>query len=86
MGISIDASGAFRCYNLNNIKSKDTLSQKMIVILFFGKVFLFYLKKYLIYEIPIELPYRSVGSSKMKFTDIIVIDLYFNISMKKSKY
>ena len=58
-----------------------------MVILFFGKVFLFYLKKYLIHEIPIELPYRSVGSSKMKFADIMNALIYiFIISMKKSKY
>ena len=58
-----------------------------MVILSFGKVFLFCLKKYLIHEIPIELPYRSVGSSKMKISDIISALIYvIIISMKKSKY
>ena len=88
LGISIDASGAFRCYNLNNIKSKDILSAKDDGYSFFWEsIFILFKKKYLIHEIPIELPYRSVGSSKMKFADIMNALIYiFIISMKKSKY
>jgi dolichol-phosphate mannosyltransferase len=88
LGISIDSSGAFRCYNLDNIKSKDILSAKDDGYSFFWEsIFILFKKKYLIHEIPIELPYRSVGSSKMKLTDIINALIYiFIISMKKSKY
>ncbi len=42
-----------------------------MVILFFGKVCLFFIKKkYLINEIPIVLPSRYSGSYKMKIKDI----------------
>ncbi len=88
LGISIDASGAFRCYNLSKIKSKDILMAKDNGYSFFWEsIFILYKKKYLIHEIPIELPYRSVGSSKMKIGDIINALVYiFIISMNKSKY
>ena len=88
LGINIDASGAFRCYNLTNIKSKDILLAKDDGYSFFWEsIFILFKKKYLIHEIPIELPYRSVGSSKMKISDIINAFIYvIIISMKKSKY
>lgn len=88
LGISIDASGAFRCYNLSKIKSKDILMAKDNGYSFFWEsIFILYKKKYLIHEIPIELPYRSLGSSKMKVGDIINALVYiFIISMNKSKY
>ena len=88
LGINIDASGAFRCYNLTNIKSKDILLAKDDGYSFFWEsIFILFKKKYLIHEIPIELPYRSVGSSKMKISDIISALIYvIIISMKKSKY
>ena len=54
---------------------------------FWESIFILYKKKYLIHEIPIELPYRSVGSSKMKIRDIINALVYiFFISINKSKY
>ena len=40
--------------------------------LFFGKVFFYWIKKkYKISEIPIYLPGRLMGKSKMKFSDIL---------------
>ena len=42
-----------------------------MVILFFGKVLFYFTKKYKIYEIPVDLPFRKLGSSKMKISDII---------------
>ena len=86
MGINIDASGAFRCYNLTNIKSKDILSAKDDVILSFGKVFLFCLKKYLIHEIPIELPYRSVDHQNENFRYYKCVNLCYYYFDEKSKY
>ena len=41
-----------------------------MVILFLGKYFLLH-EKYKIYEIPVDLPFRKPGSSKMKILDII---------------
>ena len=42
-----------------------------MVILFFGKVYIFYLKNYKILEIPMRQPKRIHGASKIRFTDII---------------
>ena len=49
LGLTIDASGAFRCYNIDNFKSKDLLDAKDNDYSFFGKVFfILYKRKYLI--------------------------------------
>ena len=88
LGISIDASGAFRCYNLSKIKLKDILLARDNGYSFFWEsIFILFKKKYLICEIPIELPYRSIGSSKMKLGDILNALIYiFIISINKYKY
>ena len=88
LGIKIDASGAYRCYNLTNMKYKDLLAAKDNGYSFFWEsIFILSKKKYLIHEIPIILPNRSFGSSKMKIKDIINALIYiFIISMNKSKY
>ena len=41
LGISYDTSGAFRCYNLNQIKKNIFYLQKIMVTHFFGKVLFF---------------------------------------------
>ena len=72
LNIPLDTSGAYRCYNTKKIKIKDILSAKDNGYSFFWESgYLLFKKKYKIYEIPIKLPYRTVGSSKMKITDII---------------
>ena len=88
LGISVDASGAFRCYNLSKIKLKDILAAKDNGYSFFWEsIFILFKKKYSIHEIPIELPYRSIGSSKMRIGDIMNALVYiFIISINKSKY
>ena len=88
LGISIDASGAYRCYNLTRMKYKDILSAKDNGYSFFWEsIFILSKKRYSIGEIPIELPYRSFGSSKMKIRDIIDALIYiFIISINKTKY
>ena len=88
LGISIDASGAFRCYNLTKINLRDILLAKDNGYSFFWEsIFILFKKKYLIREIPIELPYRSIGSSKMKLGDILSALIYiFIISINKYKY
>ena len=88
LNIEFDSSGAFRCYNIKKIKLQDILKAKNESYSFFWEsIFILFKKKYLIHEIPIELPYRSVGSSKMKISDIISALIYvIIISMKKSKY
>ena len=73
---------------LTNMKYKDLLAAKDNGYSFFWEsIFILSKKKYLIHEIPIILPNRSFGSSKMKIKDIINALIYiFIISMNKSKY
>ena len=85
LGINYDSSGAYRCYNAKNIKLNDILIAKNDGYSFFWES-LYFLnkKKYKIKEIPIFLPYRKIGSSKMTIKDIIGSLLYlFKYSLKK---
>jgi len=75
----LDGSGAFRMYDLNKIKLNDILMSKDNNYNFFWQsAFLLEKKGYKIGEIPIDLPNRVTGSSKMKITDIIsgVLNLF----------
>tara|TARA_B100000963_G_scaffold278766_1_gene247210 strand:- start:4635 stop:5336 length:702 start_codon:yes stop_codon:yes gene_type:complete len=72
LNIDYDSSGAYRCYNAKNIKLRDILEAKNNGYSFFWEsLYLLNKKKYSIKEIPIYLPYRKVGSSKMTIKDII---------------
>jgi len=77
LGINYDSSGAYRCYNAKNIKLNDILSAKNNGYSFFWEsLYLLNKKKYTIKEVPIYLPYRKVGSSKMTMRDIVGSLLY----------
>ena len=84
LNINYDSSGAFRCYNAKKIKLIDILSAKNDGYSFFWEsLYLLNKKKYSIKEIPIYLPYRKVGSSKMTMQDIIGSLAYlFRYSLK----
>jgi dolichol-phosphate mannosyltransferase len=71
LNTSLDSSGGFRCYNLKNIRTEHLFLAKNNSYFFLIES-LYYLEKlkYKIYEIPIILPYRSYGSSKMQIKDI----------------
>lgn len=70
--INIDSSGAFRCYNTKKINLNDILLSKDNSYSFFTEsIVILSLKKYKIAEIPVILPKRFSGSSKMKLTDVI---------------
>ena len=72
-----DASGAFRCINCRKVKLKDLiLAKNSSYSYFWESLFILYKKKYKISQIPIELPYRNVGFSKMQIKDII-FSLYY---------
>ena len=72
-----DSSGGFRCYNAKKIKLKDILKAKNDGYSFFWESLYFLNKnKYIVKEIPIYLPYRKVGNSKMTFKDIFGSLLY----------
>ena len=88
LNINYDSSGAYRCYNAKNIKLNDVLSAKNNGYSFFWEsLYLLNKKKYSIKEIPIYLPYRKVGSSKMTMRDIIGSLFYlFKYSIKNLIY
>ena len=72
LNIQFDSSGAFRCYDTKKVKLKDLLEAKNNSYSFFWEsTFLLNKKNYKIFEIPIKLPARLTGSSKMEFKDII---------------
>ena len=72
-----DASGAFRCINCRKVKLKDLILAKQDSYSYFWEsLFILYKKKYKISQIPIQLPYRNVGSSKMQIKDVI-FSLYY---------
>ena len=71
LNINFDSSGAFRCYDAKKVKLKDLLKAKNNSYSFFWEsTFLLNKKNYKIFEIPIKLPARLLGSSKMEFKDI----------------
>ena len=84
LNINYDSSGAYRCYNAKNIKLNDVLSAQNDGYSFFWEsLYLLNKKKYSIKEIPIYLPYRKVGSSKMTMRDIVGSLFYlFKYSIK----
>ena len=73
LNISLDSSGAYRCYDVKKIKIKDILLAKNNSYSFFWEsIFLLTKKKYSIKEIPVVLPARSIGNSKMRIKDIFL--------------
>lgn len=68
----LDSSGAFRCYNSKKIKINDILSARNNGYSFFTESTIILSKKYKIDQIPILLPKRYAGSSKMNFADILL--------------
>jgi len=72
-----DASGAFRCINCRKVKLKDLILTKQDSYSYFWEsLFILYKKKYKISQIPIQLSYRKLGSSKMQIKDVI-FSLYY---------
>ena len=87
LNINYDSSGAFRCYDTTRVKLKDILQAKDDGYSFFWEsIFILHNKKYNISEIPINLPGRLTGNSKMKIKDIMHALIYLlYISIKKFK-
>ena len=80
LNIQFDSSGAFRCYDTRKVKLKDLLEAKNNSYSFFWEsTFLLNKKNYKIFEIPIKLPARLTGSSKMEFKDIVFALTYLLI-------
>ncbi len=71
LGTKLDGSGGFRMYDLKKMRISDILESKDDNYNFFWQsAFLLEKKGYKIAEIPINLPNRSTGSSKMRIYDI----------------
>jgi dolichol-phosphate mannosyltransferase len=86
LGIRLDSSGAFRLINTKNVKTKDLLLAKDNGYSYFWEsLFILHNKNFKILEIPIILPYRKEGSSKMKIIDIINALYYLLIISLKKK-
>jgi len=74
---NLDSSGAFRCYDTKKIKLKDIMLAKSNSYSFFTEsTVILYTKNYKINQIPVILPKRHSGSSKMKFMDVVIGFLY----------
>lgn len=71
LDIKYDSSGAFRGYLVDSIRIKDIFLAKNNSYSFFWESTFILSKKYKIKEIPIKLPGRLAGVSKMKFNDIL---------------
>lgn len=85
LGLKFDASGAFRLYDTKNIKLSDILLAKDSRYAFFWEsLHILNKKKNIIHEVSINLPYRTNGSSKMRFSDILYSFMYLlYITFKK---
>ena len=79
---NLDSSGAFRLYNIKKVKLKNILLAKSNGYSFFTESTVILNKLHKIDQIPILLPKRYSGYSKMKITDVVfgffyIIFLYF---------
>lgn len=87
LNIEFDSSGAFRCYDIKKIKLRDILIAKNDSYSFFWESIFILSKKYKIREIPIKLPGRLSGSSKMRLIDIFSAIIYLlKIFIKKKLF
>lgn len=71
-GVDLDSSGAFRIYDTKKIKISDILRAKSNGYSFFTESTIILNNLYKIGQIPILLPKRYSGYSKMRLTDIIL--------------
>lgn len=72
LNFNYDSSGAFRCYNVKNVKIKHILlATDNSYSFFWESIFHLNKKNYAIKQISVNLPYRKLGNSKMRIKDII---------------
>ena len=85
LSISYDSSGAFRCINCQKIALSDLILAKNDGYSYFWEsIFILHRKKYRITQIPIHLPFRIYGSSKMRIKDIFFSIYYLmTVFLKK---
>ena len=84
LSIPYDASGAFRCINCKRVSLSDLILAKNNGYSYFWEsIFILHRKKYRITQIPIHLPFRIYGSSKMRIKDILFSIYYLMVVFLK---
>ena len=84
LSIPYDSSGAFRSINCQKIALSDLILAKNDGYSYFWEsIFILHRKKYRITQIPIHLPFRIYGSSKMQIKDIFFAIYYLMIVFLK---
>ena len=84
LSMSYDSSGAFRCINCQKITLSDLILAKDDGYSYFWEsVFILHRKKYRITQIPVQLPYRTIGYSKMTIKDIFFSIYYLMVVFLK---
>ena len=84
LSMPYDSSGAFRCINCKKVNMYDLILAKNDSYTYFWEsIFILHKKKYKIGQIPVQLPYRKIGSSKMQSKDIFFAIYYLAIVFLK---
>ena len=87
LSMPYDASGAFRCINSQKVTLSDLILVKNNSYEYFWEsIFVLHKKKYRISQIPVQLPYRKIGSSKMNIKDIFFSIYYLIIVFLKKNF
>lgn len=90
--IEYDATNGLRLYNLDKIsKTLFSLVQSTGRAFFFESLYVLNLNRYLIKEIPVILPARTSGRSKMTLKEVMrsltyLIEMYLTALINKKKY
>ena len=73
LSINFDASGAYRCFETKKISLSHLINVKSNHYdYFFENIYQLYKNDYKIYELPIKLPFRKLGASKMEIIHIFI--------------
>ena len=84
LSIPYDSSGAFRCINCQKVALSDLILAKDDGYAYFWEsIFILHKKKYRITQIPVQLPYRTIGYSKMTIKDIFFSIYYLMVVFLK---
>ena len=84
LSMPYDSSGAYRCINCRRVSLSDIiLAKNNSYAYFWESIFILHKKKYRIAQIPVQLPYRKIGSSKMNIKDIFFSIFYLMVVFLK---
>ena len=87
LSIPYDSSGAFRCINCKKVSLSDLILAKDNGYSYFCEIiFILHQKKYKIIQLPVPLPFRQVGKSKISFKDIFFAIYYLFLVFFKKIY